>query len=174
VGNLDLRRVPQRLQDELDSAVAAYRRWQALTAALAPGPLADRLAVLGGQVQAGVLEVYGLAVRVGEVEQVLAALDPDQATGAFKAARRQAADGHPPPEMDALEARFASVQRLANLVADAEEQLRVIDARLLAAVASGAELAVTADPRGLATMSADLEGVLAQLTAAREALATLA
>jgi hypothetical protein len=162
-----------RLRDELDGAVGAYRRWQGVTASLAPGPLAERVAVLGGQVQAGVLEVYALAVRVGEVEQVLQTLDPDEATAAYKAARRRAADGHPPPEIDALESRFASVQRLANLVADAEEQLRVIDARLLAAVATGAELAITADPRGLATMSADLEGVLTQLTAAREALAAL-
>jgi hypothetical protein len=162
-----------RLRDELDGAVGAYRRWQMVTASLEAGPLTERLAVLGGQVQAGVLELYALAVRVGEVEQVLAALDPEQATAAYKAARRRAADGHPPPEMEALEARFMSVQRLANLVADAEEQLRVVDARLLAAVASGAELAVTADPRGLATMGADLEGVLTQLSAAREALATL-
>ena len=172
LGGLDLGRVPPRLQGDVRSAVDAFRRWQQVTASLAGGPLAERLATLGQQVQAGVLELYALAVRVGEVEQVLAALDPEGATATYKAARRQAADGFPPPEMDAVEARFQSVQRMLNVVSDAEEQVHVVDARLLAAVSQGAELALTADPRGLTTMGADLDGVVAQLGAARSALAS--
>jgi peptidoglycan hydrolase-like protein with peptidoglycan-binding domain len=164
--------VPLRLRDEVEGAVHAFRRWQQVTATLVDGPLAERLGELGAQVQAGVLELYALVVRIGEVERVVGALDPDGATAAYKAARRRAADGHPPPELDALEARFQSIQRMLNVVADAEVQVRVIDARLLAAVSRGAELVVTADPRGLTTMSADLDGVVAQLDAARRALAS--
>ena len=73
----------------------------------------------------------------------------------------------------ALEARFASVQRMLNVVADADEQLRVLDARLLAAVARGAELAVTADTAALASVGSDLEGVVAELGVLRGALTSL-
>lgn len=176
VGALDLGAVPARLVGAVEQAVDAYRRWQQVTGTVAPGPLADRLQQLGVQVQAGVLELYGTAARVGEVERILQALDPDGATAAYKAARRQASVGQAPPEMEALEARFASVQRMMNLVADAEEQLRGIDARLLAAVARGAEVAITADADagGLTRLGADLDGVIGQLGAVRSALASFA
>jgi hypothetical protein len=117
-----------------------------------------------------VLELYGVAVRVGEVEVLLSALDADDATADYKAAKRRVAAGDVVPEHDALAARFASIQRLANVVADAEAQLRVLEARLLAAVAHGAELAVTADPRGLSTMGADLDALVGELGALRGAL----
>jgi hypothetical protein len=173
VGALDRSVVPRRLLGVVDAAIDADRRWHRVVDAVHAGPLADRLDVLGQQVQAGVLELYAVAVRVGEIERIIDALDPADATAAFKAAKRRAADGAPVPELDALEARFSSIQRLLNVVADAEERLPVLDARLLAAVARGAELAVTADPRGLTTMGADLDAVVGELGALRGALVTL-
>lgn len=165
--------MPARHVPLVRQAVDGHRQWVRATAGVAPGPLADRLAVLGSQVQAGVLELYGAARRVAEVEQVTRALDPDAAAAAYKAAKRQAAEGHPPPELDALEARFASVQRMLNVVADADEQLRILDARLLAAVARGAELALTADANALASVGADLQSVVAELGVLRGALTSL-
>jgi hypothetical protein len=173
VGVLDRSVVPGRLLGLVDAAIDGERRWHRVVGAVQPGPLAERLEALGQQVVAGVLELYAVAVRVGEIEGVLAALDPDDATAAYKAAKRRATDGAPVPELDALEARFSSVQRLLNVVADAEQQLQLLDARLLAAVARGAELAVTADPRGLTTMGADLESVVGELGALRTSLVTL-
>lgn len=173
VGALDRSVVPGRLLEVVDAAIDADRRWRRVVATVQTGPLADRLDVLGQQVAAGVLELYAVAVRIGEIERVLAALEPTEATAAFKAAKRRATQGEPVPELDALEARFSSIQRLLNVVADAEDQLQVLDARLLAAVARGAELAVTADPRGLTTMGADLDAVVGELGALRGALVTL-
>jgi hypothetical protein len=173
VGSLDLAQVPARLQQAVAQAVDAHRRWQQVVAAVSAGPVAERLGVLGGQVVAGVLEVHATALRIGEIDAVLAALDPDGATAAYKAARRAAADGRPPAELDALEARFASVQRIMNAVDDAEARLRVLDARLLAAVARAAEVALVADPTGLVAVGADLDGVVDELGALRGAMASL-
>lgn len=173
VASLDRALVPPRLLPLVDDAIGAYRRWQQVASSLAAGPLADRLVMLGDQVRDGVLDVHAAAVRVGEVERVLAALDPDEATAAFKAAKRRAAEGVEPPELEALEARFSSVQRMLNLVADADERLRVLDARLMAAVARCAELALTADATGLSSVGDDLDGVLVELGALRSALVDL-
>ncbi|WP_421119327.1 hypothetical protein ACE2AJ_18500 [Aquihabitans daechungensis] len=78
-----------------------------------------------------------------------------------------------PRKLEALEARFSSVQRMMNLVADADEQLRVLHARLLASVARCAELALTADASGLTTVGDDLDVVLVELGALRSALVDL-
>lgn len=173
VAALDRAAVPHRLLPLVDEAVASYRRWGDVTARVAAGPLADRLGMLGDQVRDGVLELHAATVRVGEAEHVLAALDPDGATAAFKAAKRRSAEGDDPPELEALEARFASVQRMLNLVADADEQLRVLDARLLASVARGAELALLSDAQGLTAVGDDLDDVLVELGALRSALLDL-
>lgn len=173
VAALDRGAVPPRLVGLVDEAVAAYRRWEQVTARVAAGPLSDRLTMLGDQVRDGVIELHAAAVRVGEAEHVLAALDPDGATAAFKAAKRRAADGPEPPELEALEARFTSVQRMMNLVGDADEQLLVLHARLLASVARCAELALTADAAGLTTIGEDLDVVLVELGALRSALLDL-
>ncbi|HEX2577623.1 MAG TPA: hypothetical protein VHK88_14820 [Aquihabitans sp.] len=173
VAALDLAAVPPRLVAVVQGAVEARHRWGAVVAGLAPGPLADRLTELGARIDAGVADVHATAVRVGEAERVLAALDVDGATAAFKAARRRAADGDPPPELEALEARFTSVQRILNSAAEAEERLRVLDARLLAAVARGAEVALTADGDALRSLGDDLDGVVSELGALRSALSSL-
>lgn len=173
VADLDPASVPVRLRPLVEDAVGSYRRWQQVTARVAAGPLADRLAVLGGQVRDGVIELHAATVRVGEAEAVLALLEPDGATTAYKAAKRRAASGDVPPELEALEARFSSVQRMLNLVADADEQLRVLDARLLASVARGAELALLADADGLSVVGEELDGVLTELGALRSALVDL-
>ena len=173
VAALDLAAVPPRLEPLVRGAIEARGRWTAIVAGLAGGPTADRLASLGERIDRGVLDVHATAARVGEIERVLATLDPDRATAAYKAAKRQASEGHPPPELAALEARFASVQRILNAAADADERLRLLDARLLAAVARAAEVAITADAATLHALDDDLAGLVEELGALRGALASM-
>ncbi len=173
VAALDLSLVPPHLVRLVHGAIEARQRWVSVVGGLAGGPLADRLHELGQRVDAGVLDVHATAVRVGEVARVLQTLDPAGATAAYKDAKRRAAEGSPPPELDALEARFASVQRILNSSADAEERLRVLDARLLAAVARAAEVALTADATALGALDADLGDLVSELGSLRTALTTL-
>lgn len=172
-GPPDLSGLPLRLVEPALAAHDAGQRWHAVVAGMSPGPLATRLAELGARVDAGVTEVFVTARRVGEVERVIATLDAEGAAAALKAARRRAGAGDTPAELPALEARFASVQRLLNAAADAEQQLPVVEARLLAAVARGAELALTADDASIGGLDADLESVVGELGALRQALASL-
>lgn len=173
IAALDRTIVPARMTPLLDQAIGAYSRWTDVQSTVAAGPLADRLATLGDQVRHGVVELHGASARVGEVERVLAALDPEGATDAYKAAKRRSIDGETPPELAALEARFASVQRMMNQIGDADDQLRVLHAQLLASVAQCAEIALTADPLRLATAGDTLDGVVDQLAALRSALVEL-
>ncbi|MCB1030995.1 MAG: hypothetical protein KDA95_06620 [Acidimicrobiales bacterium] len=173
VRSLDRSKVPQRFIKMLDDVTLSEQRWRLVLAQVKPGPLEQRLRVLSSQIVAGVLEMYAVMVRVGEMDQVIAALDPEDAVADYKAARRRQAEGQEVAEMDSLQARFGSVQRLLNVVADAQDQLTVLEARLLAAAAAGAELAITADDRGLTSTGQDLELVLTELGALRRALTTL-
>ena len=66
------------------------------------------------------------------------------------------------------------MQRILNTSADAEDKLRVLDARLLAAVARAAEVALTADVGTLQSLDDDLDLVVGELGALRTALTSLA
>ena len=83
--------------------------------------------------------MWEIATRATQVERTLAALDPERVTDEYKRAKRGGAD----PELEAVLAqRFGSVQRLLNTLDDTDERLRLLDARLGAAVAGAAEIAL--------------------------------
>lgn len=168
-GTIDLNVVPPRLRQDVWDTTQARLRWLSVVGSLPAGPLRDRLDVLGERIDVGVLQMHATAVRVGEVERVLAALEPDRATSEYKAARRRATGGSPTPELEALESRFRSIQRLMNLVDDTEAELRVVDARLTAAVAKAAEVAFTADDGALAGLGDDVDRVVEELDALKHA-----
>ena len=96
------------------------------------------------------------------------ALDPDRVADDYKRAKRSGAD----PELEAaLAQRFASVQRLLNTLDDTDDRLRLLDARLGAAVAGAAEVALGAAGAGRGdALGAELDGVVAELDALRPAL----
>ncbi len=171
--SVDPSTVPVRLRPSVDDAFASLERWRQLAARQAPGPLRDRLDEWTLRLDGAVAQIVDTATRVGQIELVLRDLDPDRVSDRFKAAKRAAAAGSPPPEFDALEARFASVQRMMNAVSDAEERLRVLDARLGAAVAQGAELVVMGDADGAARLDADIAGLVDELTLLRTSLGEL-
>jgi hypothetical protein len=70
----------------------------------------------------------------------------------------------------AVSPRFASVQRLLNALDDTEDRLRLLDARLGAAVAGAAEVALGASGTGADDLGAALDGVVDELDALRRAL----
>jgi hypothetical protein len=149
------------------AAVESRRRYRDLVAGLQPGPVRDRLAATGERVDAGVTAVWSTAQRAGELERLLASLDPDRVTAEYKRAKRTAADD--PALEAALAQRFESVQRLLNALDDTEERLRLLDARLSAAVARVAEVALLGGT-GADEVGAELENVVEELTTLRTAL----
>jgi len=157
--------VSPRFAGAVAAALDARRRYADLVAGMRSGPSRERLAALQARVDAGVLAVWDTVRRAGDIEHTLATLDPDRVTAEYKQARRREGD-------DDLEAalaqRFASVQRLLNTLDDTDERLQLLDARLGAAVAAAAEVAVgTAPPDQVGT---ELEAVVGDLEALRAAL----
>ncbi len=162
--------LPPRWALAVRDAVEARRRWTELVAGLRPGPVRDRLVELGARVDEGVLAVWETAVRAVEVARVAETLDVDAVTEEHKRAKRDpAAD---PALVEALSARFTSVQRVLNAVDDADERLRLLDARLGAAVARAAEVALSAGT-GSEDLGAELESVVGELGALRQSLDSL-
>ncbi|HEX2564078.1 MAG TPA: hypothetical protein VHK25_09190, partial [Acidimicrobiales bacterium] len=135
---------------------------------LRPGPVRDRLERTRERLDAGVLAVWETAVRATDIERTLATLDPERVTAEYKRAKR--AGGEPDVEA-ALGQRFMSVQRLLNTLDDTDDRLRLLDARLGAAVAQAAEVALdVAGPFATDALEAELTGVVDDLAALRSAL----
>jgi hypothetical protein len=163
---VDPAQAPRRLAPVVADALDARRRYQDLVAGLRPGPVQERLGSMQAQLDAGVLAVGETARRVGELERILASLQPDRVTDEYKRAKRSDAD---PEVMAAHEARFGSVQRLLNAVDDADERLRLLDVRLDGIVARGAEVALGSGG-DLDALDAELASVVSDLGALRAGL----
>jgi hypothetical protein len=149
-------------------ALDARRRYRELLEGLRPGPIRDRLFSTGEGFDAGVLAVWETAERATDIERTLAALDSDRVTAEYKRAKRA---GDVPDVEAALGQRFVAVQRLLNTLDDTDERLRLLDARLGAAVAQAAEVALdVAGPASADALDAELAGVVDDLAALRSAL----
>ena len=160
--------VSPRFAASVAGALAARRRYAEVLAGVRAGPVRERLVASGARLDAGVAAVWEVAQRATQVERTLAALDPERVTDEYKAARRSESD----PQLEAaLAQRFASVQRLLNTLDDTGDRLRLLDARLGAAVAGAAEVALgVAGDTGGDARGAELDGAVGELAALRTAL----
>lgn len=160
--------VSPRFAPRVADALGARARYADMVAGVREGPTRDSLAAIGERVDAGVLAVWATAQRATEVERTLTSLGPERVAADYKQAKRAASD----PQLEAVLAqRFASVQRLLNTVDETDDRLRLLDARLGAAVAGAAEVALgvagAASPEAL---GAELDGVVVELDSLRRAL----
>jgi hypothetical protein len=157
---------PRRFAASVADALAARRRYGELLDGLRPGPVRDRLAGLAPRLDAGVAAVWETVQRAGEMERILATLDPERVTEEFKQAKRS---GAAPDVVAAHEVRFGSVQRLLNALDDTDDRLRLLDVRLGGAVARAAEVAL-ASGAGADELDAELVAVVDDLGALRAGL----
>jgi hypothetical protein len=160
--------VSRRFSGSVVEALDARRRYGDLLVRLQPGLVLDRLTDAGARLDAGVLAVWETARRATDLEHTLDALDPERVTADYKRAKRSAEDD---TELEGvLAARFASVQRLLNTLDDTEDRLRLLEARLGAAVAHAAEVALGTDSAAAGALDAELVAVVDELGALRAAL----
>jgi hypothetical protein len=163
--------VPPRYGPAVADALATRRRWHDVVDSLRDGPTKQRMAEIGERVDAGVLAVWETANRAADVERVAHGLEAEKVTADYKAAKRD--PGADPALLDALRIRFESTQRLLNATDGLDEQLRLIDARLGAAVARAAEVALVASPDAADALGAELDAVVGELGALRDTLQSL-
>jgi hypothetical protein len=165
---VDPRATSPRFASAVTEALESRRRYRELLAGLRPGPVRDRLEQTRLRFDAGVLAVWETVVRATDVERTLATLDPERVAAEYKRAKRA---GDQPDVEAALGQRFMSVQRLLNTLDDTDDRLRLLDARLGAAVAQAAEVALdVAGPSAADALDAELAGVVDDLAALRSAL----
>lgn len=171
LAHVDPNAIGPRWAAHVREALAARARWQQVLDGVRSGPVRDRLAELAARVDEGVVAVWETATRADAAERIAATLDVDRITAEHKRAMRDpTAD---PAMVEALAARFRSAQRVLNAVDDADERLRLLDARLGAAVARAAEVALTAG-EGATSLDAELDAVIGELGALRDSLLSLA
>ncbi len=173
LAGVDPAAVSPRFGRAVADALDTRGRFASVLAGVRDGPVRDRLLAAGARLDAGVLAVWATAQRATAIERTLAALDPGRVTEEYKRAKRAGDE----PELEAaLAQRFGSVQRLLNALDDTDDRLRLLDARLGAAVAAAAEVALGAGVGGGAgadALDAELDGVVAELDALRLALGEL-
>lgn len=162
---IDRAAVPRRLLPVVDRAVECAQRFRGLAWARPPGPIQDRMFAIAHRVDAVAVAVYATALRAAQLDGVAATLDPDGVTARYKEVRRR--DDADPDLLASHRARFESVQRILNARDAIDDELEVLEARLEAAVARGAELLVI-DPTGV-----DQSRTEADLTAIDDELSTM-
>ncbi|QGG94422.1 hypothetical protein [Actinomarinicola tropica] len=170
LAGIDPRALAPRWAAHVTDALAARARWQAVVGGIRPGPVRDRMTELSVRVDDGVRAVWDTAQRAHAADEMSRSVEAERVTDEYKRARRDPSVD--PALMAALTARFTSTQRILNTVEDADDRLRLLDARLGALVARAAEVAVTAGDDGTA-LGRELESVVAELGAVRDSLASL-
>jgi hypothetical protein len=149
------------------------------------GPLRDRLDEIGERVQAGVEQCWLIARRghalvvarrgidVADIDRELGQLGRS-GSGAGPGAGLPAEDEAVGRLAESLEAQRAAAARLDQVIDSAQTELRLLDARLGEAVARTLELSAQAGTDADATrvtgLEADVEGVVSEMEALRQAL----
>lgn len=152
-------------------AVQARNRFDLVVHRTPAGPLQDRLAEVGHRVGEAVEETWQIARHGHALSNARRDLQPGQLRRRLDALGGAGDDATEAAAVAALEAQLASVERIEATIADAESRLRLLDARLSEAVARGVELSVqTAGAAALDALGDDVEGVVGELEALRQAL----
>ncbi len=155
-------------------ALDAQRRYRKAVAAANPGPLRDRLVEIGERIDEGVQECWRVARRGDALVDAIGNLDPAGARRELDAAK-QAAKLNPSDNakatVEALESQAASADRLIGVASEAQDELRLLDARLDEAVARAVELSIRAEDVGeLGGLGGDVETLVSDLETLRVSL----
>lgn len=169
---VDVSTLPASLRAPVANARRARDQFAALAASMPDGPLKERVVAMTPKVDAGVEAVWRTAANAAALEAQVGLLDPEKATADLKKARRDGAAGD---VVEAMAQRFASMQRMLNAVDEMRERMPALEARLEAAVARTAELALTAPSAvsEIGVLEGELDSVRTELDALGQAVSEL-
>jgi hypothetical protein len=160
----------------VQAALQAQARFDQAVRNSEAGPLRERLAEIGERIGDGVRESWRIArqgqlladasgqIDVADVQRQLLEVEANrgESWAAGSSLERTA---------QALEAQLASAERLNRVVADAQDRLRLLDARLDEAVARAIELSVQAgDADALGGLGHDVDSLVEEMEALRQAM----
>lgn len=157
-------------------ALEAHVRFREAVRGARAGPTQERLREIDDRVDTGVREVWRIARRGHDLTDARRRLDP-QAISAAMAAAQAAADhageqgGTYERTVESLRAQQATVERLEQVIRDADGRLRLLNARLDEAAARTIELAVQAhDVADLSGLGDDVDEMVDEMEALRQAI----
>jgi hypothetical protein len=155
-------------------ALDAQRRYRRAVESANPGPLRDRLVEIGERIDAGVSEVWRIARRGDALVDAIGNLDAVAARNELEVAK-QAAKASPGESQEAtvkaLQAQVDSADRLVAIARDAQDKLRLQNARLDEAVARAVELSIRAEDVGeLGGLGGDVEDLVEEMESLRVSL----
>jgi hypothetical protein len=156
-------------------AQQARNRFERAVKSTREGPIRDRLASIGSRIDTGVEDVWRVANRGQELSRARAQLDPTTAKAELERTQVELAASpnsrHLQAAVESLQSQLASAERMAATVVEAEQQLRLLDARLDETVARAIELSVgTGDEAGLRGLDSDVGDIVNELESLRLAL----
>ncbi|MBW3614925.1 MAG: hypothetical protein KY439_06385 [Actinobacteria bacterium] len=160
-------------------ALEAQRRFDDVVRRSRPGPVQERLQAIGRRIGDGVAECWRIACQGDSLVGALRSLDEPGIRRELaevqderrRARRNEAAAASLARTQAAIEAQLASAQRLRHVAEDAGNRLRLLNAQLDEAVARSVEISLKAgDVSQLAPLTEDVEGVVGELEALRQAL----
>ena len=157
-------------------AVQAQSRFDQVVRETRPGPFRDRLAEIAERIATGVEESWRVGRHGQRLREARRQIDVAGVTRQLEAARRDAdeslaARSSLSRTTEALEAQLASARRMDEVIAEARDRLRLLDARLGEAVARSVELSIqVVDVGRLGRLDADVDMVVDELEALRLAL----
>jgi hypothetical protein len=155
----------------VQGALAAQARFGRTVESMHTGPLRDRLRLIGERVDDAVDEVWHIASGGHTIDRGLTTLDT-------RGARTRLAELEPADPLDAqatatvsaLEAQLATASRMQRVSADAQNQLRMLDARLDELVARAVELSVGGSTAGVGGLGDDVDVLVQEMEALRQAV----
>jgi hypothetical protein len=167
--------LPEPWRGFVRKAVAARDRFDRAVETADPGPLRERLAEMAARVSVGATECWRIARRAAALDAAVHELDApgikDQLDQCEADLRREPDRTQLAATADALRRQLASATRLADVVDDAHDRLRRLDAELDEAVARALELSLgAADAGALAPVGSTVESVVGELESLRQAL----
>ena len=168
--------LPEPWRSAVVEALKAQVRFDQTVAATEAGAIRARLETIAARIDDGIVEVGRIARRGAQLTAARAAVDAEEAGRALAkleedATQPWAAGSRVERTAEALRAQIATARRLEELVDEARDQLRVLDARLDESVARAIELSVRIDDAdALGAVGADVDGLVDEMEALRQAL----
>jgi len=156
-------------------AVAASDRFDRAVQGTDPGPLRDRLAEMAARVSVGATECWRIAKRAAALDDAVAELDIGDIREQLDRCEADVREAPDHPDLaataEALRHQLESAERLAEVVDDARDRLRRLDAQLDESVARALELSLgTGDTGDLVPVGSTVDGVVGELESLRQAL----
>jgi hypothetical protein len=155
-------------------ALDAQRRYRKACSSANEGPLRERLIEIGERIDAGVSECWRVARRGDALVDAIGNLDVQGAQRDLDAAKQDARRDASEAQRDtikALEAQLEAADRLISVARDAQDRIRLLNARLDEAVARAVELSIRAESVSeLGELGNDVEKVVSEMESLRVGL----